>query len=99
MIRVFVMSALLFFLPFALFAIYAVVTDMLAAPADRGPDGRVLKSAWSRIPLAWLTGAGALLVLGTLFTLALTSPQIGAPGKTYVPPRIEDGVVVPGHVE
>ena len=61
----------------------------------RGGQG-VLRR-WEEGPWAWLFAGGVVLaVLGT-FVLS----TIGGPGTKgrYVPPRVEDGRVVPGHVE
>ncbi|MEO0617653.1 MAG: DUF6111 family protein [Pseudomonadota bacterium] len=99
MIRVFITSALLFLLPFVLFAIYATVTDFLADAKDRDGSGAVKESAWSKIPLGWLTAISTVLVVGTLIFLALTGPEVGKPGGTYYPPTVKDGVVQPGYVE
>jgi hypothetical protein len=45
----------------------------------------------------WLSAAG--LVLAAL-TLVAVSIDFGAPREgTYVPPRVEGGKVVPGHIE
>jgi hypothetical protein len=52
---------------------------------------------WQDAPWIWLAGAG--LVLATVTTVALS--LFGGSGieGTYVPPRLEGGRVVPGHVE
>ncbi len=96
MIRVFVTSALLFLLPFVLFAIYATVMDFLSPPVA---GGATRKSAWTNPPIGWMTGIGTLLVLGTLVYLALTSSPAGPPGGTYHPPTVKDGKLQPGYVD
>lgn len=98
MIRVFVTSALLFLLPFVLFAIYATVMDFLTVPDGKG-EKAVARSAWTNPPLGWLTAIGSVLVVGTLIYLALTSGPAGAPGGTYHPPTVKDGKIQPGYVE
>lgn len=96
MIRVFVTSALLFLLPFVLFAIYATVMDFLSPP---GPDAAKRKSAWTNPPMGWMTGIGTVLVLGTLMYLALTTGPAGPPDGTYHPPTVKDGKLQPGYVD
>jgi hypothetical protein len=61
----------------------------------RGGEG-VLRR-WQEGPWAWLFAAGvALAVSGTLMLTLLRGN--GIEGR-YVPPRVEDGRIVPGHVE
>jgi hypothetical protein len=57
-------------------------------------DGEV---RWATLPWAWLAGAGAVLLAVVLFVVNLHfgTSETG----TYVPPRWEDGHIVPGHVE
>ena len=52
---------------------------------------------WRTVPWVWLAGAGAVLLAIVLFvvTVHFGSPQEGV----YVPPRWEDGRIIPGHVE
>ena len=52
---------------------------------------------WEEGPWAWLIGGGVVIaVLGAIGVAAL-----GGRGKEgiYVPPRLEDGRIVPGHLE
>jgi Family of unknown function (DUF6111) len=61
----------------------------------RGGDGKLRR--WEEGPWAWLFAGGVVLtVLGVLVTVALGTR--GHEG-TYVPPRVEDGRVIPGHLE
>lgn len=87
MARVVLINMGLFILPFVIYAI-------IRAGGGK-PDWQV--NFWRDLPLLWLTGAGAVLVLGMLVLFV----QIGgdAPGGVYVPPAIKDGIVVPGHVD
>jgi len=87
MLRIFVINSLMFLLPFMLYGAYFYL-------AHKGAD---LKTFWADAPLLWLLGAGAALVLGAM--AALVSFGGAKPGGTYVPPRLEDGVIKPGHVE
>lgn len=52
---------------------------------------------WAALPWVWLAGTGVLLLLLMLFVMSIhfgNSTQ-GA----YVPPRWENGRVIPGHIE
>jgi len=98
MIRVFITSALLFLLPFILFAIYATVSDFLRppAPATSQPD---TTSAWTNPPIGWMAGIGAALVVGAFIYLTVTSGPTGGPGGTYHPPVMKDGKLQPGYID
>jgi hypothetical protein len=52
---------------------------------------------WRALPWVWLVGAGTLLLI---VVLVVVNVQFGKsePG-VYVPPRWENGRIVPGHVE
>jgi len=52
---------------------------------------------WRTLPWLWLVGAGTLLLILVLFVVNVHfgSPEPGV----YVPPRWENGHIVPGHVE
>ena len=58
------------------------------------PDGTL---RWAAMPWLWLAGAGALLLALVLFvvTVHFGSARTGV----YVPPRWENGRIVPGHIE
>ena len=52
---------------------------------------------WSALPLVWLAAAGVLLLALVLITVTV---HFGEPTEgRYVPPRYEDGQVVPPHME
>lgn len=100
MIRVFLTSALLFLLPFILFAIYATVMDFLSAPVPGSTSTSTSRqSAWTNPPVAWMAGIGAVLVLGTLIYLAATTAPAGPPTGTYHPPTVKDGKIQPGYID
>jgi hypothetical protein len=46
-------------------------------------------------PWAWLLAGGLVLVILSFFVLAFTTGE--EPGGVYVPPRYEDGKIIPGH--
>lgn len=61
----------------------------------RGGEG-VLRR-WQEGPWAWLFAAGVVIaVLGSILLSTMGGPGISG---RYVPPHLEDGRVVPGHVE
>jgi hypothetical protein len=85
MTRAVVQGLVLFFLPFVLFAAYLVIRR-------RSP---MLWSHWSSQSL-WLTIAGlGFVVLSLIATAMLDERRTG----TYVPTRVENGRVIPGHFE
>jgi hypothetical protein len=87
MIRVVALEIMLFLLPFAAYGIW------LAAQRRVVIDGENWKSA----PIAWLAVGGLVLValgLGAL-VLAHQGPTAGR----YVPAKVENGQLIPGHFE
>ncbi len=87
MIRVVLVNLLFLFFPALLYFAYVYVRRR-----DK-PDAEIVNNA----PIFWLLAAGVLLML--LSIVIFGHWQGGAPGKRYVPPRVENGVVIPGHVE
>ena len=82
MIRALSGEALLFFVPFVVFALYLMLRR-------RNP---LTLAAWSDATL-WLVIAGlACAVAGVLFTAVTAERQTGA----FEPPHMEDGRLVPG---
>jgi hypothetical protein len=52
---------------------------------------------WTGLPWLWLAGAGVALLLIVLFVVTL---HFGEPEQgVYVPPRWQDGHIIPGHIE
>jgi Family of unknown function (DUF6111) len=52
---------------------------------------------WMALPWIWLAGAGAVLLAIVLFVVTV---HFGAPEQgVYVPPRWENGRIIPGHME
>jgi hypothetical protein len=83
MTRAIVQGLVLFLLPFVLFAAYLVIRR-------RNP---LVWSHWSD-QSTWLTIAGlSFVVVSLLATGLLAERQTG----TYVPSRVENGQVIPGH--
>ena len=85
MIRRFLYEALLFLLPFALYAAYLRLAKQDESEAQR-------KHPWT-----FLFASGLVLVAASFLIWGITEGS-GEQG-VYVPPHVEDGRVVPGHVE
>ena len=84
MLRVFLQAVLPFLAPFLLFIAYRLLVTR-----GRGFLGHT--------PWFVLTVVGLVLACASLASLAFLGGD--APGGTYVPPRIEDGRIVPGEVK
>jgi hypothetical protein len=87
MIRIVLVNILLVLFPALLYFSYVYLRR-------RGePDEEILSDA----PIFWLLAAGVALMI---ISLAIFGKwEGGPPDKRYVPPRFEDGVVIPGHLE
>ncbi len=83
MLRIFLFYVLPFLLPFIGFFAYRFLVTRGQALLDETP---------------WfvLTVLGLALAIGTLVTVALTGG--GEIDADYLPPRIEDGLIVPGEI-
>jgi Family of unknown function (DUF6111) len=87
MLRVFVTIVLPLMLPTALYLAWVRTTQRREADGIR----------WSTLPWVWLVGAGTVLLIVVLFVVNV---HFGRPVQgIYVPPRWENGRIVPGHVE
>ncbi|HMN85076.1 MAG TPA: DUF6111 family protein [Bauldia sp.] len=87
MARFLAFDVLAFLLPFGLYAIWLLATRRKVGST----------SEWPLKTVAWLALAGAVVLLFAIaFFIHLDS---GKPGTIYVPARIENGVIVPGHFE
>jgi hypothetical protein len=87
MLRFVAFDAIFFLIPFAAYALWLVVTR------------RTLPNAadWEIRTIGYLALAGAVLVIGVLFAFVHLDAE--APGGKYVPARLENGKIVPGHFE
>jgi hypothetical protein len=85
MIRRFLYETLLFLLPFALYAAYLRL-------AKRDENAGERKHPWT-----FLFASGLVLVAASFLIWGITEGS-GQQG-VYVPPHVEDGRVVPGHVD
>jgi hypothetical protein len=88
MLRVLLTIVLPLLLPTALYLLW--VTTL--RPAQQ--NGATL---WTALPWLWLAGAGVALLAIVLFVVTV---HFGAPQEgVYVPPRWQNGHIVPGHIE
>jgi hypothetical protein len=87
MLRIVALDVVLFLLPFAAYALWLAVTRRTL----RNPDD------WQIRTITWLALAGAALVVVVIVVFIHFDPS--PPGGTYVPPHIENGVIVPGHID
>ena len=89
MLRVLLTVVLPLLLPTAIYVAWIAFTSWLA---NREPVIRI-----STTPLVWLAFAGVILLALVLVTVTV---HFGEPVRgRYVPPRYEDGRVIPPHVE
>ncbi len=80
------LNILLALLPFLLYGGWLHLTD-------RSP---FLRESWKQKPVAWLSILGAILFAAGL--LAMQAERQYDPNAEYVPARIENGVLIPGHI-
>ncbi len=104
MLRVFLTIVLPLVLPTALYLLWLRVAHWLPGGSPPGspagstpgsPPGETVQ--WAALPWVWLAAAGALLLALMLFVVTVHFGT-SQPG-TYVPPRWENGRIVPGHIE
>ena len=88
MLRVFFTIVLPLLLPTAVYLAWLHV-------AHRSQQDGVVR--WAALPWLWLAGAGVLLLAVVLFFVTVHFGT-SRPG-TYVPPRWENGHIVPSHIE
>ena len=88
MLRVFLTIVLPLLVPTAIYLLWMGIVGTMQ-------EGSTI--SWAALPWIWLAGAGvALLVI----VLLVVTVHFGAPQEgVYVPPRLEDGQIVPGHIE
>ena len=87
MIRVVFFHALLFLAPFIAYAFYLYFKS-------RDPMQR---EAWENQALVRLAAAGLVLLIGSF--LVFSAFRGADTEANYVPPRFEDGRIIPGHFE
>jgi Family of unknown function (DUF6111) len=73
-------------------ALYLIWVTTLRRPSSRSAETR-----WAALPWVWLAGAGVVLLAIVLFVVTI---HFGAPQQgVYVPPRWQNGHMIPGHIE
>jgi hypothetical protein len=87
MIRIILVNLLLLLLPLIVYFSYVYLRSRSE------PDEDLVANA----PIFWLLAGGAALMLIAL--VFLVRWETGDPEARYVPPRYEDGVIVPGHYD
>ena len=78
-------------LPFAVYMLYLIAARKVEL--SRSATATALRN----MPWLWLLGGGLILMAASLVALSLTSGESSE--GTYVPPRFEEGEIVPGHME
>jgi hypothetical protein len=92
MARILLQYVLPIVLPSLVYFAWVAYENRRIAQGGEGTARRLEDGPW-----AWLIGGGvALAVLG-----AIAAAVLGGRGKegVYVPPRLEDGRIIPGHLE
>lgn len=92
MIRILLQYILPIALPSLLYVAWLAYENRRIA---RGGAGRPPR--WQEGPWPWLIAGG--VVFAVLLSFALANIGGYGTGGTYVPPRVEDGRIIPGHVE
>jgi len=87
MARYIAIDVVFFLLPFAAYAAWLFFTRGSMRNADD----------WQVRTIAYLSIAGAGLLLGAI--LAFISFSEAPPDGVYVPAHVEDGRIIPGHIE
>jgi hypothetical protein len=96
MLRVFFTIVLPLVLPTALYLVWLWLAHW--SPRGSAEESRQGETVhWAALPWVWLAAAGALLLALMLFVVTVHFGT-SEPGN-YVPPRVENGRIVPGHIE
>jgi Family of unknown function (DUF6111) len=96
MLRVFFTIVLPLALPTALYLVWMRLAHWSPGGSPQGSErGETVR--WAALPWLWLATAGAMLLALVLFVVTVHFGT-SQPG-TYVPPRSENGRIVPGHIE
>jgi hypothetical protein len=96
MLRVFLTIVLPLVAPTAIYLAWVRFTQWSQRGSQRGPQPAETMR-WAALPWLWLAGTGVLLLAIVLFvvTVGFGTSQTGV----YVPPRWENGRILPGHIE
>jgi Family of unknown function (DUF6111) len=88
MARIFAFDAVFFLIPFAVYALWLMIT--------RGSLNNI--ADWQARTIAWLAAGGAVLMVAVI--VIFVHLGAGPTNGTYVPAHVdENGNIVPGHFE
>ena len=96
MLRVFLTIVLPLAAPTALYLAWLWYTNYSpwrSQPASQ--PGEAVR--WAGLPWVWLAGAGAVLLALVLFVVTVNCDT--SQSGVYVPPRTDNGRIIPGHVD
>jgi hypothetical protein len=91
MLRAVLFHIALVMAPTILFILYLIVARKVRL--SKSDTARMLRE----LPWVWLLGIGVALMAASLVAISLTTG--GDREGTYVPPRLEDGKIVPSRIE
>lgn len=91
MLRVFATIVLPLVAPTAIYLLWMWLANRAVLSPPLPPN------SWRAAPWLWLAGAG--IVLLTLVLVVVTVHSGSSSPSTYVPPRWDNGRIVPGHFE
>jgi len=87
MIRIIIENVVLFLLPTLIYVAYVMLRR-------RGQPNGTAAQVFDDAPILTLLAAGAVLAMSVLFFFVSFDEQ--KPGMRYIPPRYEDGKIIPG---
>ena len=93
MLRVIFTIVLPLVLPTAVYLLWMWIANRTSLRGSRQGGG----VGWAALPWLWLAGTGVLLLVLVLFVV--TGHYDSSTPGTYVPPRWENGRIIPGHIE
>ncbi len=91
MIRTLLVRILPLLVPVILFLVWYYMARRRAGKTG-GPQ-----PTWQQAPWGWIAFSGLLVLVIGLVSFRLSIGE--SPEGTYVPPRLEDGQVIPGHMD
>ncbi len=91
MIRILLTYIVPLLLPATLYIVYVLIARRVQASQDE------FAVMLRRVPWLWLIAGGVALMGISLAVFSFTSG--GESHRRYVPPHVEDGRIVPGHLE
>ena len=87
MVRFVAFDAVLFLLPFAIYALWLIASRRSVGAA----------AEWETRTIGYLALAGAVLMIAVL--VAFVHFDTAPPGGVYIPAHMENGHIVEGHIE